>query len=75
MRYESRKYVRGIVHKEEDPGLNLSKNIKVPTFFHMQTIEAALQAGKEIFQRGSFKNYVDKMRWVGGQKMLLFVHV
>ena len=23
----------------------------------------------------SFKNYVDKMRWVGCQKMLLFVHV
>ena len=24
---------------------------------------------------GSFKNYVDKIRWVGGQKMLVFVHV
>ena len=24
--------------------------------------------------KGSFNNYVDKMRWVGGQKMLLFVH-
>ena len=28
-----------------------------------------------IFSKGSFKNYVDKMRWVGGQKVLLFVHV
>ena len=28
-----------------------------------------------IFTQGSFKNYVDKMRWVGGQKMLLFVQV
>ena len=27
------------------------------------------------YYKGSFKNYVDKMRWVGGQKMLLFVHV
>ena len=26
-----------------------------------------------LFAEGSFKNYVDKMRWVGGQKMLLFV--
>jgi hypothetical protein len=26
-------------------------------------------------EKGSFKNYVDKMRWVGGQKMLLFVHI
>ena len=43
-----RKYVRGIVHKEEGPGLTLSKNIKVPTFIHMQTIESA----QEIFQRG-----------------------
>ena len=25
--------------------------------------------------KGSFKNYVDKMRWVGGQKMPIFVHV
>ena len=25
--------------------------------------------------KGSFKNYVDKMRWVGGEKMLLFVLV
>ena len=23
----------------------------------------------------SFKNYVDKMSWVGGQKMPIFVHV
>ena len=23
----------------------------------------------------SFKNYVDKMRWVGGLKMPIFVHV
>ena len=22
-----------------------------------------------------YKNYVDKMRWVGGQKILIFVHV
>ena len=25
--------------------------------------------------KGSFKNYVDKMRWVGGQKMPILVHV
>ena len=24
---------------------------------------------------GSFKNYVDKMRWEGGQKLIIFVHV
>ena len=24
---------------------------------------------------GSFKNYVDKIRWVGGQKMPILVHV
>ena len=29
----------------------------------------------ELSDWGSFKSYVDKMRWVGGQKMLLFVHV
>ena len=23
----------------------------------------------------SFKNYVDKMRWVGGLKMPIFVHI
>ena len=32
-------------------------------FFWLQMIET----------KGSFKNYVDKMRSVGGQKMLLFV--
>ena len=25
--------------------------------------------------KGSFKNFVDKVRWVGGQKILLFVHI
>ena len=31
---------------------------------------------KSFFFRGSsFKNYLDKMWWVGGQKMLIFVHV
>ena len=29
----------------------------------------------KFLYRGSFKNYVDKMRWVGGQKMPIFVHV
>ena len=35
----------------------------------------------EIFEivaktsKGSFKNYVDKMRWVGGQKMPILVQV
>ena len=45
-----RKYVRGIEHKEEGPGLILSKKIKVPTSFHMQNIEFALQAEKKTFQ-------------------------
>ena len=30
---------------------------------------------KWLFVQGLFKNYVDKMRWVGGHKILLFVHV
>ena len=28
-----------------------------------------------VLSKGSFENYVDKMRWVVGQKMLLFVNV
>ena len=28
----------------------------------------------EFLRKGSFKNYVDKKRWVGGPKMLIFVH-
>ena len=29
----------------------------------------------EFFLRGSFTNYVDKMRWVGSPKMSIFVNV
>ena len=25
--------------------------------------------------KGSFKKYVDKMRWVAGQKMFIFIHL
>ena len=28
-----------------------------------------------LHKKGLFKNYVDKMRWVGGQKMPILVHV
>ena len=38
-------------------------------------VPLTLCPGTESIPKGSFKNYVDKMRWVGGQKMLLFVHV
>ena len=29
----------------------------------------------EVFLRGSFTNYVDKMRWVGSPKICIFVNV
>ena len=50
-----RKYVRGIVPKEEGPGLSVSKKIQYQlflsckNFFNLQNIESALQAGKENF--------------------------
>ena len=38
--------------------------------------KADAEKGKSKAQGwGSFKNYVDKMRWVGGQKMPLFVDI
>ena len=38
--------------------------------------KADAEKGKSKAQGwGSFKNNVDKMRWVGGQKMLLFVNI
>ena len=30
---------------------------------------------KNVFHKGAFNNYVDKMRWVGGQKTTIFAHV
>ena len=57
------------------------------TFF-LPTLQKVLQSFRLQLQRktqynsrtffspnGSFKNYVDKMRWVGGQKMAILVHV
>ena len=41
----------------------------------MKFVYHQLNWSKISFYWGPFKNYVDKMRWVGGQKMLLFVHV
>ena len=29
----------------------------------------------EFYCKGSFNNYLDKMRWEGGQKLSVFVHV
>ena len=60
----------------------IERNSKITLFMAGSTVRYLVKAkydSKEtscLFDtRGSFKNYVDKMRWVGGQKMLLFVHV
>ena len=49
---------------EQDPLIKLGKDMNSFSYPY-----------PEYPSMGSFKNYVDKMRWVGGQKMLLFVHV
>ena len=49
---------------EQDPLIKLGKDMNSFSYPY-----------PEYPSMGSFKNYVYKMRWVGGQKMLLFVHV
>ena len=68
---------------KELPGAILGRSLKVATFGHTYInkhllLYAELTGGmkkKKKYPQGSFKNYVDKTRCVGGQKMPVFVHV
>ena len=44
-------------------------------FCYFQSTSKEVIWYKKFLNKGSFKNYVDKMRWVGGQKMAILVHV
>ena len=53
----------------------LSNSICSSNLFSELTISFLLEGWNDIIFRGSFNNYVDKMRGEGGKKCLFFVEV